>query len=382
MVVGLDVHKKKTVGFVATGTIERGEWFECATTKEGLEGILPMLAGHKVLVEASTSGKAVVRLLRQHGADVDLVQPDVLTSMMRKAKSDKIDARDLTRVGLIGGYSTCYIPTSEEEALRSVTRHMQTLTEKATRLKNEIRSIPQRNLVPEPVGGFRSQKGQRAWLRLELPPFEKKALTSKLAALEHAEAAIDDAMLELCELVHDNENVKLLMTTRGVDVYTASVVVAECGEMTRFATAKKVASYTGLTPRLNQSGETSRGGRITRRGPSQLRQVLVEAAHRVVIKPGRLRNKYARLKTRIGGKRALVAIARTLVTMFWSMLVNRTPFEGKEDDLSAAKIWRCSTVAQLHKSGQDETARKLLNTNDVRRAHTSWAAGRSKLVPS
>lgn len=141
MVVGLDVHKKKTVGFVATGTIERGEWFECATTKEGLEGILPMLAGHKVLVEASTSGKAVVRLLRQHGADVDLVQPDVLTSMMRKTKSDKIDARDLTRVGLIGGYSTCYIPTSEEEALRSVTRHMQTLTEKATRLKNEIHPL-------------------------------------------------------------------------------------------------------------------------------------------------------------------------------------------------------------------------------------------------
>lgn len=382
MVVGLDVHKKKTVGFVATGSIERGEWFECATTKTGLEGIVSLLVGQKVLVETSTSGKAVARCLRAHGLDVDLVQPDILTATMRKAKSDKLDARDLARVGLIGGYSTCYIPTSEEEALRSLTRHMQTLTEKATRLKNEIRSIPQRNLLPEPVGGFRSQKGQRAWLRLELPVYEKKALESKLSALEHAQKGIDDAMLELCELVRDNKSVERLMTTRGVDVYTASVIVAECGDMTRFPTAKKVASYTGLTPRLSQSGESSRGGRITRRGPSQLRQVLVEAAHRVVIKPGRLRNKYARLKTRIGGKRALVAIARTLVTIFWSMLVNNTDHNEKEADLSIAKIWRTKKVADLYKTGQDDAARKLLNTNDIRRAYLSWAAGRSKIVPS
>lgn len=189
-------------------------------------------------------------------------------------------------------------------------------------------------------------------------------------------------MIDLCELVQDNKSVQRLMTTRGVDVYTASVIVAECGDMTRFPTAKKVASYTGLTPRLSQSGESSRGGRITRRGPAQLRQVLVEAAHRVVIKPGRLRNKYARLKTRIGGKRALVAIARTLVTAFWSMLVNQTNFDGTEDDRTAAKVWRCHTVAKLHQAGHDEAARKLLNTNDVRRAHARWAAGRSKLVPS
>ena len=375
------MHKKETVGFVVNGDPESGTWFTVPTTSEHLEELLPRLAGHKVLIEASTSGKAVARFLKNRGADVDLVQADILTGHARYVKNDKLDAKDLARIGLFGGYRTCYIPTAEEEELRSVVRHIRDLRQNVARIKNQAKAVLQRNLVPEPVGNLDNEPVRRRWSHLALPPAEKAALAAKLAVLVKLRAEEAHAMVDLCRLARRHDAMRVLLTIPGVEIYTAATVVAFCGDMTRFPDAKKVAAFTGLTPRLHQSGETLRHGRITKKGPNVLRFVLIEATHHAVRFPGRLKSKFARLAPRVGKGRAIVATARTLITTMWSMVLGGTPYDGFGAERGEAKAWRLDTVARLIEVGHVDAAQRLLAVADVKRAHERWKRGATRLVP-
>ncbi len=380
MVIGLDVHKKETVGFVVDGDLNSGNEFTVKTTNGDLAKVAPKLLGHKIIIEASTSGKAVARCLIAHGLDVDLVQADVLTSHIRSAKSDKIDARDLARIGLMGGYKTCYIPRPDEEEMRALVGHIRDLREEKARAKNRAKAIFQRNLMPEPGGNLDNEHVRAKWSRARLPPAEKIALHGKLNAIAHLRNEDNNATIELCQRLTENPIAKTLLTIPGVNIYTAAAIIAYCGDFTRFPDAKKIAAYAGLTPRMYQSGETMRHGRITKRGPSILRFVLVEAVHQINRFPGRLRKKHARLAPRIGNGRAKVAIARTLLTAMWSMIKQGRTYDHVDQELAAAKNWRIHQVARLA-STDPGAAKQLLNTFDLKRARNAWARGTSKMVP-
>lgn len=380
MIVGLDVHKKETVAFVAREGIQSGEYHRVATTNEGLLELLPIVKDLKVVLEASTSGKAVARWLRNHDVRVDMLPADVLQTHLRRAKSDKLDARDLARIGHLGEYRTCYIPNAREEEVRAIVRHIRDTREKIVQLKNQVKAIAQRNLIPEPIGNIENEHVRRRWRGLDVAPMEQRALHGKLGLLETAMSEREDAMIELCSLMQHDENLDFLLGIKGIDVYTASTIIAHCGDFTRFPTGKQVASYAGLVPRLSQSGSRERHGRITKAGPNMLRHVLIEAAHGVVRYPGRLKNKYARIKQRAGAGRAIVAIARTLIVTIWRMLTTKTPYRELNDEHQAAKKWRVQTIAHLHEKGDHDRAKHLLRVADVARAYNAWARGTSRMI--
>ncbi|MFA5862398.1 MAG: IS110 family transposase [Candidatus Thermoplasmatota archaeon] len=373
MVVGLDVHKKETVAFVVHGLpLESGEWFSFQTTRESILDALPRLRGERVLIEASTSGKAVARFLCNNKVDAVLVPADVLSAHMRRAKSDKLDARDLARIGLVGGYSTCYIPTSQEDDVRAIVRHVRDLREQQAAFKNQIRAIAQRNLVPPPMGSLSNQGPKRRWRHLPLPHSEQLTICSKIDLLEQVEHQEEAVMLELYRLVHADPNIRSLLGIKGIDVYTAATVTSHCGDMTRFPNPKKIASYSGLAPRLSQSGTKARHGGITKAGPNMLRHALIEATHTIVRYPGRLQTKFKRLRARIGAGRAIVATARTLITAIWRMLIDKKPYADIEDKLAAAKRWRLSAVVKLIERGAIEDAVAISRRTDVRMIQRAW----------
>ena len=147
------------------------------------------------------------------------------------------------------------------------------------------------------------------------------------------------ALKDVSELLHEVErrleafaatdaNVKLLRTIPGVGRCTAEVVVAYLDDPRRFRNGRQVSAYAGLVPKQFQSGETDRRGRISRRGPSLLRKILVEAgwlllqynpwAQRLVQRISRGQ------KTR--KKQAVVALARKLLVRCWAMLRDGTPW--------------------------------------------------------
>ena len=161
-------------------------------------------------------------------------------------------------------------------------------------------------------------------------------LHAELALLKALEKQIAEVEKALNALGKANARVELLRTIPGVGARTAEMVVAYLDDPHRFRTAREVSAYAGLVPRQFQSGTIDRKGRITKRGPSYLRKILVECAWLM-----RRHNPWAdRLVERIcrgqKGRRksAVVALARKLLVRCWAMLKKGEPWH--EPELAAA----------------------------------------------
>jgi transposase len=123
--------------------------------------------------------------------------------------------------------------------------------------------------------------------------------------------------------------VPLLMTVPGIGWILAYTIAAELGDITRFPTPKKLCGYTGLCPRVYQSGGIDRRGALAHNGPKYLRWALIEAAVHAS-RHEHYRDHYQRTKTRLGRQRgakvARVEIARRLTEAIWHMLTKGEPF--------------------------------------------------------
>jgi transposase len=120
---------------------------------------------------------------------------------------------------------------------------------------------------------------------------------------------------EIQACAKDDPRVAVLTQIPGVGVLIALLVVAEVGDVTRFPSARHLASWAGLTPRVHNSGERVRLGSITHQGSPHLRWGLVQAAQTAVRAEGPLKATYERIKRRRGSKVAKVAVAREILTL-------------------------------------------------------------------
>lgn len=128
------------------------------------------------------------------------------------------------------------------------------------------------------------------------------------------------------------------MTVPGVNLICAATFIAAVGDPRRFFTSRKLVAYLGLDPKVRQSGEPARSGRISKRGSAAARWALVEAAWSVVLQPGPLHAFYDRTRARRGHGRAIVATARKLAILFWCMLTRGEDYAHQQPSLTAKKL--------------------------------------------
>jgi transposase len=114
-----------------------------------------------------------------------------------------------------------------------------------------------------------------------------------------------------------------LMQLPGFGVITAMTVLAAIGEIQRFESAKHLASYSGLTGGLEQSGSKYNEKGITKEGRKELRWALVEAAQRAVKSDPRWTRRFQELHKRMHRNQAIVAVARQLLELVWHVLTRR-----------------------------------------------------------
>ena len=121
----------------------------------------------------------------------------------------------------------------------------------------------------------------------------------------------------------------LLLTVPGIGWVLAFTIASEIGDITRFPSAKKLCGYTGLCPRVHQSGEKDRRGPLTKQGPKYLRWAMLESTMHALRHPT-YAERYQRNKKRLGRQRgarvAQIDIARKLTEAIWHMLTNNQPF--------------------------------------------------------
>ena len=137
------------------------------------------------------------------------------------------------------------------------------------------------------------------------------------------------------------------MTLPGVDYYSALLILMEIGDVTRFPDAKHLCSYAGLVPRVSQSGDHMHRGGIHKQGPAALRWIMVVCAHAAVkVRNSRWQREYQRLSRRIGTKKAIVAIARKILTVVFALLVKNEDYIEKDPKMYKRKILRMNMRAR------------------------------------
>ena len=171
--------------------------------------------------------------------------------------------------------------------------------------------------------------GRELLARLDFPEPWRGGVLAAVAMIDDLERQITDIDRELKALGADHRYIPLLQTIPGVAWVLGYTIAAEIGDITRFASPAKLTSYTGLRPRVYQSGNTDRRGPLTHGGPKYLRWALMEAATwacRHPIYHERYQTNKRRLGTQRGAKVAQVDIARRLAEAIWHMLTRNQPF--------------------------------------------------------
>jgi transposase len=149
-------------------------------------------------------------------------------------------------------------------------------------------------------------------------------------------ALIDDLELRIAELTvrlkrqgAEHRYIPVLVTAPGIGWINAYIIASEIGDIGRFASPAKLCAYTGLCPRVNQSGASDRRGAISKHGPKYLRWALFEAAMNACKHPY-YAERYQRTKRRLGRQRgpkvAQIELARKLTEAIWHMLTRNQPF--------------------------------------------------------
>ena len=162
----------------------------------------------------------------------------------------------------------------------------------------------------------------RGWLaELDLPATSREIVADCLAVIDGLAPVIDRIDGELRLHAKADARVKVLTTLPGVGQFTALVMVAEIGDITRFGSARKLASWAGLTPTVRGSDLTVRHGHISKQGSAWLRWVMNQAAQTAKRSP-EFAASYAAIAKRRGKKIATIAIARKLLTRAYHLLAD------------------------------------------------------------
>jgi transposase len=333
--VGLDAHSKTCVFVIQDehGKIVREG--SVPTTTDGLRTMRDrgeLAPETPVALESGTMAFYVARRLMRLGLAPQVIDAhEVRTKALRpNQKSDRRDAIELCEGLRRGSYrSVVHVPPESIEQLRETLgrrRHFVRLkTMQVNAVKRLLRAVGLRELG-------RSLRTEAAWNKLlaavAIEPSLHAFILTHCAVWRCAHEQIDvlEGMLQIQQEPLQRD-VDRLQTVPGVGPIVALTVLAVFSDVRRFPTAKHAASYAGLVASTYDSGERIQHGHITRRGSSELRAMLCEAAHHAGRPNHPLNPYFANLCVRRGYKMAVVAVAHRLCRILYAMLRHGTDFD-------------------------------------------------------
>jgi len=279
-----------------------------------------------VLLEACGSSHYWARQIQAHGHQVRLLPPHQVARYRTGNKTDRADARALLEAHRNEEIQPVPVKSVEQQTLTALhrlrSRYVATRTSRINTLRGVLREF----------GLIIPRGGPRAVLRLEavigdtesdLPALLRPVLTETCLEIRALTERVEAIGRQLEASGHLMPVVARLSSIPGVGVLTATALVALVGDVRRFRSGRRFASSLGLVPREFSSGETQRRGRITKRGDSYLRMLLIHGARSVLVSASRyqkrdgLRDWALALSCRRGHNTATVALANHLARIIW-----------------------------------------------------------------
>jgi len=235
-----------------------------------------------------------------------------------RLKNDKVDAAILAQLLRADLLPEAWIAPAKVRQLRALLRHRISLVRLATQTRNRIHAVAADHGYDRSASYWTGPG--RGWLaELDLPAASREIITDCLAVIDGLAPVIDRIDGELHQHAKADPRVKVLRTLPGVGEFTALVMVAEIGDITRFPSARKLASWAGLTPTVRGSDLHVRHGHISKQGSAWLRWAMNQAAQTAKRSPD-FAATYQAIAGRRGKKIATIAIARKLLTRGWRLL--------------------------------------------------------------
>lgn len=290
-----------------------------------------------VAMEAGSGAHHWARQLIALGHDARIIDPGLVAPYRQQGRTGKNDDNDAAAIcEAVGRPRMRFIPvkTPDQQAILLVHRLRRSCVAEHTRLVNQLRGfLAEFGVVaPKGVHAFKAQ-----WPRIrqqhadDLPPLAWETLDTLHAELDELHQQVLAYDRQIKAFVRADERASRLAEVNGIGVITASALVATIGNGHDFHNGRQFAAWLGLVPRQYSTGVKPRLGRITKRGDTYLRTLLIHGARsELMFTAKRYDHKSAwaeSLKHAKSSNKAAVALANKHARIAWAMLANNTTYQ-------------------------------------------------------
>lgn len=335
--VGIDVHRLD----FKVSVMAENVFYKTFSSPPEAQAIVSYLhntfpgANYYSAYEAGFSGFGLHRALQESGVNSIVVNAADIptTDKERQQKEDRRDSRKIVQGLMLGQLRPLYIPSIKNQQDRGLLRIRERIVRDLTRNKNRIKSLlyflgiecPQRS----------SSHWSLAFIKwLEMIQFEhesgKACLKAYLDQVKDQRALllrINRQIRELSRTPEYRKNVELLISVPGIGPLTAMKLLTELESIDRFENFDHLASYVGLVPSTRSSGQNLVDAGITRRRNSSLRAALIESAWIAIKNDPALLAFYQRHCKVMVGNRAIVRVAKKLLSRVRFVLQKQQAYE-------------------------------------------------------
>lgn len=334
-IIALDAHKRYSQVCVQ----QKNGKFICEKRIEHNKGTIKQVLsqfsiGSNVAIETVGNYYWIVDEIEQAGMQPQLVHAHKAKLMLGSVnKTDKLDARGLNKLQMAGTLPTVWIPPGDIRDSRELPRTRMVFANMRTRLKNRIHSVFDKYGLHTDFEGISDIFGTKGRKQMEitmqqLPEQTLYTLGCLLNELDMVCSQINDIEKRMKEVFGKTDQVKRLMTLPGIGFILAVTISNEIGDISRFSKPEKLASYSGMVPRVHSIGGYTRYGKLRNDVNHYLKWAYSEAGNSVAVNHRRLAGRhvsklYKRIRERKGHAKAVGAVGRHLAeASFWVLMRN------------------------------------------------------------
>lgn len=311
-----------------SGTLREGS---IPAEQDGLSRLVMTLGAGEVrgCIEMMSGAVWVRDQLAVVGWDIRLADARKVKAIAPLAcKTDRVDARvlaDLVRRDLV---PEVWVPSVEERANRERLRRRSHLVRLRTSAINRAFGLLTQWGLRRNLTALRKPDALVDLADHGVPEIWRQSIVTLLGVIDDLDAQLAPLEQELRPHARNDPRVQLLMTIPGIAELIGLTLASEIGDIARFPSARQLVGYSGLTPTIKQSGQSSRTGRISKAGPDTLRWAAVEAAQQAWRPTNPWHRLYTDTKTRHGkANPAKAAVARKVLIAAWHVLAREQPFK-------------------------------------------------------
>jgi transposase len=347
--IGCDAHKKYSV---MTGISEAGETLETKKVEHERKAFRTFLqtlpSASQIVIETTGNWYWLIDEMERAGHEPVLVNAAKAKLMMGQInKTDKLDAHGLALLAKNGTLPVVWIPSVDLRDQRELPRMRMALVSIRTKLKNRIHAtLAKYGITIDEAADLFGGKGRLLLTEAlnELPPETRHSVEEQLQLLDRVEDSISQTEKRMLQVIKQNHTMQLIDTLPGVGTVLAIVISLEVGDVNRFRTAEKLASYAGKVPRVNSNGGKTYYGRVRPDVNRCLKLAYTEAANVIVLQQHKMSDchvlrLYWRIRKYHGHAKAITAVGRHLAEATYWMLKNSEPYRepGKTQRVPSQK---------------------------------------------